>query len=287
MNFRRYRRVQAGLLTSVVAVVVMGGVVATANAAPVPAQSSMSTLSFSPASGNDQTRMSVTTSGPCSAGTNLIVRVYGYGFPTQGQNVVGNTAVSTFVETANGGRVVPLEDTMRSFAAQQATPFLLKGKYTFGLRCIQPLQWDTPLDLFTGAINFTSAGAYSALPASAASVPKGANNVPVATTTPKSSSTTPAKSATPSSSPTAAVSSTPASSAAPTTSDAGSVPGASSGAQAAGAPVASTSLSGGGGSMAWPLLLALVAIALIAAGVFWYFRREPASANPSAHRTRK
>jgi hypothetical protein len=278
------------LMGAIAGALVFGALMTTANANAVPlstAAAQADTLSITPKTGTDLTPMTVTSSGPCTAGTNLIVRVFGYGFPSTGKNVVGNTEITTYVETASGGRVVPLADVMRDFAASQPTPFLLTGKYTFALSCIQPLAWNTPLTQFTGAINFTSHGVYTVLASSAAVVPTGANK-PAGTTavTPNASSSTPAKSPTPAATPTK--STTPLASGAPTSaSSAGAVTAPSSGAHAAAAlPASSTSLSGGS-SMAWVLLLALVAIAAIAGGVFWYFRREPVPATPSAHRSRK
>ncbi len=118
-------------------------------------------LAFTPATGADTASITVTTSGPCTdaAATNLQAKVFGAGFPESGQVVVSNSAVSAYSTSGSGGYIVPLAQSMRDFANQQASPATLSGKYDFVLTCRTNVN-QTSLGDFTGSLWFTSNTAY-------------------------------------------------------------------------------------------------------------------------------
>lgn len=116
-------------------------------------------MEVSPATGSDTTGMSLTTDGPCpDAATNLIVSVKGSGFPASGQNVVGNSPITTYGTSPQGGIVVPLTQTMRDYA-DTAGFTTLQGRYDFTLTCRSAFGAATFGD-FTAPIWFTSNTSY-------------------------------------------------------------------------------------------------------------------------------
>lgn len=150
----RLSRVLAGGLASLVAASAAGLVTAgSAHAADI------GTAVVAPATGTDTSSMSLTTSDPCPANaTNVIVSVTGSGFPAAGQNVVGNSPISTYGTTGNGGLVIPLSATMRDYA-NTAGFTNLTGKYTFVVTCRTAFN-GTSLGDFPASVWFTSNTAY-------------------------------------------------------------------------------------------------------------------------------
>ena len=63
-------------------------------------------LAISPTTGDVETPLTLTTAGGCPRGTNSITRVYGKGFPEDGENVIGNTEVIQF-GSPPGDRMIP------------------------------------------------------------------------------------------------------------------------------------------------------------------------------------
>jgi hypothetical protein len=103
--------------------------------------------------------MTLTTSGACPANaTNVIVSVTGSGFPAAGQNVVGNSPISSYGTDANGGLIIPLTQTMRDYA-NTAGFSTLTGKYTFVVTCRTAFN-ATSLGDFPASVWFTSNTAY-------------------------------------------------------------------------------------------------------------------------------
>ncbi|MCF3133795.1 Ig-like domain repeat protein [Streptomyces olivochromogenes] len=120
---------------------------------------SLGTLDVSPATGTDTTGMTLTTSAGCpSPATNLIVSVTGSGFPADGQIVVGNSPISAYQTSVDGGIVVPLTQTMRDYA-NTAGFTTLQGRYDFTLTCRGAFGSTTYGD-FGSPIWFTSNTAY-------------------------------------------------------------------------------------------------------------------------------
>ncbi|MEU3980958.1 Ig-like domain-containing protein [Streptomyces sp. NPDC026672] len=143
-------RALAGGLASLVAVLA-GGLIT----APSAAAAEIGTAVVDPATGFDDSGISLTTSGACpDNATNILVTVAGSGFPAEGQNVVGNSPISTYPTASNGGMVIPLTQTMRDYA-NTAGFTTLTGKYTFTVICRTAFN-GTSLGDFTSSIWFTS-----------------------------------------------------------------------------------------------------------------------------------
>ncbi|MFJ3903010.1 Ig-like domain repeat protein [Streptomyces sp. NPDC090025] len=147
-------RTVAGSLASLVAVLA-GGIAL----APSASAAEIGTASVTPATGSDTSSMSLTTTGACPANaTNIIVSVTGSGFPAAGQNVVGNSPITTYGTTPDGGLVIPLSQTMRDYA-NTAGFTNLTGKYTFQVTCRTAFN-GTSLGDFPASVWFTSNTAY-------------------------------------------------------------------------------------------------------------------------------
>jgi hypothetical protein len=116
----------------------------------------LGTLTFSPATGNDSSTMTVDTSGPCTnpASTNANVTMTGAGFPAGGINVTQNIGLAQLGSNAAGGYSFPLSDTLHQFALLQSPPAALSGVYTFSFNCRPAL--GAANDTFTGTITFTA-----------------------------------------------------------------------------------------------------------------------------------
>ncbi|MEU6321150.1 Ig-like domain-containing protein [Streptomyces sp. NPDC047009] len=147
-------RALVGGLASLVAAMAGGLVMAnTAQAAEI------GTATVTPSTGTDTQSMSLTTSGACpDTATNIIATVQGSGFPAGGQNVVGNSPITTYNTDPNGGMIIPLTFTMRDYA-NVAGFTTLQGKYTFTITCRTAFNGTSQGD-FTSAIWFTSNTTY-------------------------------------------------------------------------------------------------------------------------------
>ncbi len=120
-------------------------------------------LAVSPARGNDESIVTLTTSGPCPAGTNVMARIHGRGFPAAGQPVVSNSPISAYEKTTAGGLVIPLAMTLRDFRNLQAEPVPLAGTYRVVVTCRDNVR-TASLGDFTGSLTFSSPRAYTAAP---------------------------------------------------------------------------------------------------------------------------
>lgn len=151
-----FRTARATALTSVVAITVL-----------VPAVPSLATTSalgsvtVQPATGTDLTSISLVTSGPCVSGTNVIARVFGKGFPAEGQVVVSNSPLSAYQQTRGKGRVLVMSLTMRDFMQQQTDPVALHGTYRIVVTCREAAKLGDLGD-FTGSLVFSSPRNYVA-----------------------------------------------------------------------------------------------------------------------------
>jgi hypothetical protein len=116
-------------------------------------------MEVTPATGFDTSGIDFTTSGACpDTASYIIVSVKGKGFPDGGQNVVGNSPITTYHEAPNGGMEVPLTSTMRQYA-NTAGFTTLEGRYDFTLTCRTAFN-GTSLGDFTAPIWFTSNTTY-------------------------------------------------------------------------------------------------------------------------------
>ncbi|MEV6005968.1 Ig-like domain-containing protein [Streptomyces sp. NPDC051976] len=150
----RFSRVLAGSLAGLVGAATIGLVTAESASA-----ANIGTAVVTPATGSDTSSMSLSTSDACPANaTNVIVSVTGSGFPAAGQNVVGNSPISTYGTTANGGLIIPLSSTMRDYA-NTAGFSTLTGKYTFVVTCRTAFN-GASLGDFPASVWFTSNTAY-------------------------------------------------------------------------------------------------------------------------------
>ncbi|MFJ5837569.1 Ig-like domain-containing protein [Streptomyces shenzhenensis] len=147
---KTFSRALAGGLASLVAVPAGGLIMA-----PSASAAEIGTAEVTPATGFDDSGVSLTTSGPCpDTATNVIVSVTGQGFPAEGQGVVGNSPISTYPTASNGGMVIPLTQTMRDYA-NTAGFATLTGKYTFTITCRTAFNGTSQGD-FTSSVWFTS-----------------------------------------------------------------------------------------------------------------------------------
>src|SRR5262245_35042500 len=126
--------------------------------APTSAQAAVvGTAAVNPPTGTaDVTRPTVEASAPCPAGTNVVTRIFGPGFPAAGENIAPSQPIANLGTNANGGVIVPTADTFRTFANLQNPPATLNGRYDITISCVQPLTPNTSLGDFTGPLWFVN-----------------------------------------------------------------------------------------------------------------------------------
>jgi hypothetical protein len=173
---RRPRRRAAALALPSLLLAVIG----LAPALAVPGRAAASTigvLRVTPLAGIDITPIDLVTSAGCPRpATNMIVQIFGAGFPTSGQNVVGNTAAGF---SNDAPFRVPLVDTLRAFSQIQPDFTSFSGAYRLVLNCVDRTGFHLSGD-FVGTIAFTSPSAWAATGASRETAPPAA---PTATQT--------------------------------------------------------------------------------------------------------
>lgn len=148
------------------------GVAAGALAVAAPAHAvTTGDLAVSPIKGHDNSSITVTTQGPCPAGNALIGRIFGRGFPPNGQNVVANTQLTAFPKTTSGGLIIPFGQTIRDFENQQDNPVPLGGSYRVVISCRDKIR-PASLGDFATTITFTSPRDYAAPAASFTPTPR-------------------------------------------------------------------------------------------------------------------
>jgi len=123
-----------------------------------------------PADGNDQTQLTLTTSGPCKQGTNIIATAFGHGFGRFGQNVIGNSPTSMFATTSSGGMIIPLAETMRYFANIPEVPVVLSGPYRFVVYCRTATGLANLQTFTSGPVTFSAPATRSSAGASALTI---------------------------------------------------------------------------------------------------------------------
>jgi hypothetical protein len=166
---RPRRRVAALVLPSLLlAIIGLAPVLA------VPARAAASTigvLRVTPLAGIDITPIDLVTSAGCPRpATNMIVQIFGAGFPASGQNVVGNTSAGF---SNDAPFRVPLVDTLRAFSQIQPDFTSFSGTYRLVLNCVDRSGFHLSGD-FVGTIAFTSPSAWAATGASRETAPPAA-----------------------------------------------------------------------------------------------------------------
>ncbi|MFL6173342.1 MAG: hypothetical protein ACJ716_10690 [Marmoricola sp.] len=161
----KHRAAGATALT-VLALIALGGVLATAPAGRAEASPAPTTkiwkATVSQKSGTDDQPFSILTSGACpSPSRNVIGRLFGAGFPKEGVNVVGNSSGGV---SPDGPFEMPLQQTLRDTMVQQPqyTPF--RGDYKVVIRCILPAYVDRSYGDYVAKIRFTDQHHWVALP---------------------------------------------------------------------------------------------------------------------------
>jgi hypothetical protein len=118
------------------------------------------TLAFAPSSGNDTTDITATTSAGCpQAATNVIVKVTGGdagGSHVTDGVIVGNTAISAYSKTPNGGIVIPFTQNFHDFA-QTAGFTPINGTYAVTVTCRTAADPASLMD-FTSGLAWTAGG---------------------------------------------------------------------------------------------------------------------------------
>jgi hypothetical protein len=217
------------------------------------AATTLGALRFSPATGTDLSAVTVETTAACpSQAKNILAKVYGPGFPADGKNVVGNTAISAFDKASTGsGLSVPLQSTLRFFANSQAKPFNLVGTYRVVVTCRLPFG-TSDFGEFAGTLTFDSTSKYVA-------------EEPAVVPSASSSST-------------GSTSTAPAATGEATAQAGSTASGTTSPAPATSAPATSTAAThhSGSGKTSLVIGIAVAAGVLLAAWLLSTFRRSPA-----------
>ena len=134
---------------------------ATAAAAP-PQPPTIGGLTIDPTTGVATASITVTTSAPCPQGTNLLGKIYGHGFPADGQNTVPNSRTSIYDKAPSGGYRVPFQDTIEDFLKLQPGNPTLQGTYTVAIQCRNA--FGAPFSQFVGTLAFASPTSFTAQP---------------------------------------------------------------------------------------------------------------------------
>lgn len=118
-------------------------------------------LAIEPLSGNLTTFMAFTTAGGCPDGTNIITRVYGPGFPSYGENIVGNTDITEFGSPTLDRLRIPSVISLEEARVKQPEGTKLNGRYQIAVTCMGRLG---PLfGSYVGELRIGSDGNYRAI----------------------------------------------------------------------------------------------------------------------------
>jgi hypothetical protein len=117
-------------------------------------------LAFTPAKGDAGSAITLTTSARCPSGTNILVRIYGAGFPRDGQVAVANTPISALSAGVTGYQV-PFAMSVRDLLNLQPSPRAAGGAYKVVLTCRLAFK-PASLGDFTGTLTFGAAGRFTA-----------------------------------------------------------------------------------------------------------------------------
>lgn len=123
---------------------------------PVPGASAVATgkLAVLPARGTDQSALTLVTANDCPAGTNILAKIEGPGFPSGGQTIVGNSAITAYERTRTGGIRIPASLVLRDVANLPATPVVYHGSYRMSVICRDRVRI-AELGRFTSTLTFS------------------------------------------------------------------------------------------------------------------------------------
>jgi len=126
-----------------------------------------------PERGHYTTPITLTTAGGCPKGTNILTKIFGAGFPADGENVVGNEETTEYGSPPNGWLRVPLTITLQEAVRRQATQFQMTGDYRIVITCRDPLPSTGIYEYgnYVARLRFGSDGRYRAL-TTAADLPR-------------------------------------------------------------------------------------------------------------------
>jgi hypothetical protein len=161
---RTAHRLGAALLLSAAGLTAVHGQAAAEEV--VPPDKVLGKLAIAPLTGNLETPITVTTAGGCPEGTNSITRVFGKGFPYYGENVVGNSDITSLAASGSADRmVVPWVITLEEARLKQPPGTKLEGEYVVKLNCQEPLpaSYDEIYGVFVGRLEIDKSGRFTAL----------------------------------------------------------------------------------------------------------------------------
>lgn len=154
---RRLTRTALASLGSVVLIGLSTGTAPTAHAADADPPVWKATVI--PKSGGADDPIELQTSGGCPAPADSILgRVFGKGFPTDGENVIGNTKAGV---NPYAPFPAPLVYTLKSVMADQANPVPLQGTYRFVVNC-RTAKFPKSYGDYVAEIRFTSPNSWVA-----------------------------------------------------------------------------------------------------------------------------
>ncbi|MEI6694204.1 MAG: Ig-like domain-containing protein, partial [Actinomycetes bacterium] len=143
-------------------VTVCGLVAAGLFAVSAPAQAAvLGSLKIAPGSGNLQTVISVSTPGQCDQGSNIKVIISGAGVQSATENIVGNTAITSYPTNLDGGFDIEFPSTLADYGTTQSPALTsFSGRYDISVICKNSFG-ATTYGTFTGSLYFSSGTAWT------------------------------------------------------------------------------------------------------------------------------
>ena len=111
-------------------------------------------LALLPARGTDRSALTLVTANDCPSGTNVLAKIEGAGFPSGGQNIVGNSAITAYDRTRTGGIRMPISLVLRDIANLPAKSVVYQGSYRISVICRDRVRVPE-LGRFTTTLTFT------------------------------------------------------------------------------------------------------------------------------------
>ena len=130
---------------------------------PLPSATAAATgkLALLPARGTDRSALTLVTANDCPAGTNVLAKIEGAGFPSGGQNIVGNSAITAYDRTRTGGIRIPVSLVLRDIANLPAKAVVYRGSYRLSVICRDRVRVPE-LGRFTTTLTFSDPTHYRA-----------------------------------------------------------------------------------------------------------------------------
>ena len=143
-------------------VTVCGLVAAGLFAVSAPAQAAvLGSLKITPGSGNLQTVISVATPAQCDQGSNIKVIISGSGVQSATENIVGNTAITSYPTNLDGGFDIEFPSTLADYGTTQSPALTsFSGRYDISVICKNSFG-ATTYGTFTGSLYFSSGTAWT------------------------------------------------------------------------------------------------------------------------------